>query len=158
MGHYFIINDIYQKGYRTFISAIIMGDSNSGNIGICSSGSDRLLDESVWREAGFLVSLLFLILPVYYLSLADSFNDLLIAGLFRYWRSNILCRSYFFDKVLFKRSAWICQWDIRSRKHRNSVYFIWCADPCKPIGMGSYCQAFSHSADHIGCSQFLIGR
>lgn len=30
----------------------------------------------------FLVSLLFLILPVYYLSLADSFNDLLIAGLF----------------------------------------------------------------------------
>ncbi|GIN48649.1 hypothetical protein J25TS1_19030 [Bacillus paralicheniformis] len=53
MGHYFIINDIYQKGYRTFISAIIMGDSNSGNIGICSSGSDRLLDESVWREAGF---------------------------------------------------------------------------------------------------------
>ncbi|WP_307894590.1 nitrate/nitrite transporter [Bacillus swezeyi] len=30
----------------------------------------------------FLISLLFLILPVYYLSLADSFADLLIAGLF----------------------------------------------------------------------------
>lgn len=29
-----------------------------------------------------LISLLFLILPVYYLSLADSFTDLLISGLF----------------------------------------------------------------------------
>ncbi|OMI25012.1 nitrate/nitrite transporter [Bacillus haynesii] len=30
----------------------------------------------------FLISLLFLIIPVYYLSLADTFNDLVIAGLF----------------------------------------------------------------------------
>ncbi|MDG3086591.1 MFS transporter [Vibrio hannami] len=104
-----------------------------------------------------LISLLFLILPVYYLSLADSFTDLLISGLFLGVGGAIFSVGVTFTEVLSKRSAWICQWNLWSRQYWNSVYFVWSTCSCKSIRLGSYCQAFSHSAHSIGCPKFLIG-
>lgn len=104
MGCDFLINDIYQRRYLPVINSIIMGDGHSGHSRICSSGADWLLDESIWSEADSSYKPLILILPVYYLSLADSFTDLLISGLFlgleeRYFRSVLLLYRSTIQKI-----------------------------------------------------------
>lgn len=61
-----------------------------------------------------LISFIILLFPVFYISIADSFMDLVIGGfILGVGGRNILYWCYILAKILSKGKTWVHQWDIR---------------------------------------------